>query len=66
MVMSKETWDAISEKIVDKALDSHDPIGHLGLLHGVNVEIDDDVPFNSVEIYDRLVYEAIKVYGRNR
>lgn len=59
LVMSEETWKAIKEHMFEKARHHADPIGYLGMMNGMEVIIDDKVPFNAVEVYYKWIYEEI-------
>ena len=68
LVMSEITWEDMKDTMVEKAkLISDDPIerlGHIGIFEGIDIVIDNDVPNNAVEVYERWMYEAVKIFGR--
>lgn len=64
MVMNKKTWDSIVEIETTKAIESDNPIGYLGRLTGIDVELDETLPDNHVEVYERWMLEAVRKYGR--
>jgi hypothetical protein len=59
LVMSNDTWSAVKDRMFEKARNHDDPIGYLGMMNGMDVIIDDRLPFNSVEVYYKWVYEQI-------
>jgi hypothetical protein len=64
MVMNESTWNAMKEQMVHQAIYEHDPLASLGRFAGIDVEIDNDLPDNTVEVYERWMLEAVKKYGR--
>lgn len=63
MVMSQETWDMVKDKLAEDALGSNDPISYIGRYSGVDIIIDNSIPYNHIEVYERYMYELMK-FGR--
>jgi hypothetical protein len=63
-VMSQETWDMMKDKLTTEATYRADPIGYLSRYDGIEVFIDDDLPYNTVEVYERYMYDAISIYKK--
>lgn len=60
MVMSETTWQRMRQNLIDVAPHTDDPIGHIGRFKGIDLVIDEEVPDNAVEVYERWQYEFIK------
>lgn len=59
LVMSNETWVSVKDRIFEKARHHADPIAYLDILKGIDIMIDNKLPFNAIEVYYKHVYEEI-------
>lgn len=64
MVMNQSTWNNISEQIMEKAENSDNPTGYIGMLGGIDIIIDNELLDNYVEVYERWLYESVLKFGR--
>jgi hypothetical protein len=62
--MNESTWNAMKEQMTEQARYESDPLASLSRFTGIDVEIDNDLPDNHVEVYERWMLEAVKKYGR--
>jgi hypothetical protein len=66
MVMSQETWDIMSDKLAEEATERVDPLAWISRYDGIPIIIDDTIPYNNVEVYERWMYDAVTKYGKKR
>lgn len=66
MVMSEETWNMMKEKMYEDAKEQNDPFLSINRFKGVEVVIDSELPFNTVEVYEKWMYEAVIKFGRGK
>lgn len=64
MVVSDKTWEMMQDRLTDDALLSSDPIAYLGKFDGFEIIIDNTLPFNYVEVYERWMYERVLKHGK--
>jgi hypothetical protein len=60
MVMNQDTWNMMVDKLAEGALGREDPIGYLSRYDGIPVIIDNELPYNSVEVYEKWMYDLVK------
>lgn len=66
MVVSDTTWGMMQDRLTDDALLSSDPIAHLSKFSGFEIIIDNTLPFNYVEVYERWMYEEVLKHGKEQ
>lgn len=64
MVMNEETWEIVSNRLTEDALESCDPIGYLGRYDGIPIIIDNNLKYNHIEVYEKWMYDAVVKYGK--
>lgn len=64
MVMNQETWDMMMDTLAEEATKQVNPLGYLGRYNGIPVIIDNDLPYNHVEVYEKWMYEAVQKFGK--
>lgn len=64
IVVNENTWENIKDQLTEEAVYSSNPMGVLGKLTGIDIIIDNELPDNVAEVYERYMYEAVKKFGR--
>ena len=64
MVMNQETWEMMRDMLAHDAGYSSDPIAYIDRYRDIEIIIDNEVPFNHVEVYEKDMYEAVLKYGK--
>jgi hypothetical protein len=64
IVMNTITCALMQDTIAEEALNSTDPLGYLARYNGIPVIIDDSLPDNYVEVYEKWMYDAVQKWGK--
>lgn len=64
LMMSGATYESVTNDIVKKALKDDNPLSYIDFFEGIEIVIDEELPFMHVEVYERWMYEEVMKYGK--
>lgn len=64
MVMNGITCEMMQDVLAEEAVNHYDPLTYLARYDGIPVIIDNSLPDNHVEVYEKWMYDAMLKYGK--
>jgi hypothetical protein len=65
MVMNQETWEMVRDTLAEGATKATNPLGYLARYNGIDMIVDDDLPYDYIEVYPSIeFYEMVLKYRK--